>query len=204
MALNANALTSLAEAKVLLDIPTTSQDSYLERLINVASMQIERHCNRKLVSQAHVDTFDGTSSNQLVLPQYPVTAIAGVWVDQTRAFGSDTQLETSEYSDSTEDLQQGLLRLVSGAFGRGVRNVKVSYTAGYVTISEEAPDLEQACLWLVELMYRARSDRRLGRQSITKGEESVDYLSQWPVEILTLLEPYRREFFNPGSISRVV
>lgn len=199
MTLNANALTSLANVKVQLGISVTTEDAFLERLINVASQQIERHCNRKFKSTAYTESFDGPMGNQIVLPQYPVTAIAGVWVDSTRVFASESQLDATDISDADQDLSRGLLRRVTGLFPKGVRNIKVTFTAGYSSIEAQAPDLEYACILLVEMAYRSRSDRRIGRRSISRGEESVSYLTEWPIEVIGLLDAYRREFFDAGQ-----
>lgn len=161
----------------------TSQDTWIETLINAASDRIERHCCRSFKSSSRQTLLDGHGNNEILLPHYPVTAVADVREDSARVFGTDTKLETTAYGI----MDTMVLRLHSTYFSEGSQTVQVNYTAGYATVPG---DLQIACLFLVEWMYRIRNDRRLGRGTVTKMSETIENLPGIPKEVLEILEPF--------------
>ncbi len=198
MALNANALTTLAMAKSHLGVTAgdTTQDARVELFINAASQVIETYCDRKFHSQTFTEFQHGRRSNMILLKQYPVTAIASVRIDRDHVFtDSNTLLEATEYS-ITDD-ESGIV-LYTRQFPLGYNNVKVVYTAGFATGRTELTQLELACLWLVEWYYMHRSRGDMGRTSKSKGDESTGIMDDVPPMIVSILEPFKR-FQVPGS-----
>jgi uncharacterized phiE125 gp8 family phage protein len=185
MALQANALVTLNQAKDYLSITLadTSKDSWVEMLINSASDLIERHCSRKFKSASYTHYYDGHGNNELVLAQYPVTNISSVKVDTERVFGAETTLGATSF----QVMEDGVLRLHSQRFPEGSQVVKVEYTAGYATVPG---DLQIACLFSVEWMFRTQNDRRLGRTTVNKGNESVENVPGIPKEVEQILQPF--------------
>lgn len=184
MALRANALTTVEYCRGQLDIPASpSQDPYLERLINVASQQIERYCNRCFIAKNYVDVIDGNCANEVMLQNFPVISIAEVCVDSSRAFDPASTLPSTDYTAIGN-----VLRKLSGTWGGVQQSIRVDYRAGF----EEIPaDIEEACIMLVELRYRMKNDRRLGRESQSKAGEDITYIAGWPLEITTILDEYK-------------
>jgi len=90
------------------------------------------------------------------------------------------------------DYQQyeGLIYMPTG-YPRGIRNITVRYTGGYVTTPA---DLEQICIDQVNLYYRGRKkdlsvkSEKLGDHSVTMADDARD-LSK---SIMNRLAPYRR------------
>jgi len=199
MALNSNALTTIAACKLQLDIPTsdTSVDALLERYINSASEQIERYCCRKFKASSYTEIRDGSRSNEMLLKNYPVTAISGVYIDAARAFGVDTQLASTEYAI----IEPNVLRRHSYSFGSVSQSIKIVYTSGYATIPA---DLEDACIMLVELRYAKKSDRSLGRNSTGKQGESISYTEGWPQEVTSILDGYKVLPFLVEEMARLI
>jgi hypothetical protein len=197
MALRANALTSLANCHVQLDIPIldTTQDALLTRLIDSASQQIDNYCNRQFVSASYTQYFDGNRANEIILPRSPITTISSVSIDSGRVFGTDSLLPATDFGF----VGTNILRRHSGNWGTGSQIIKVVYTAGYTVIPA---DVEDACILLVECRYRLKNERILGKSSQGKAGENVSFLNDWPVEALTLLEPYR--LFNYVDSNAVV
>ena len=184
MALRNNALVTVDACKYQLDIPAseTKYDAYLERLINSASQQIERYCNRRFVPWNYVEIFDGNSSDQQILSNFPVLAINEVCVDSSRVFGEDTIVTNYSLVDGN------VLQRIGSSWGSSQQSVRVSYTAGF----EEIPaDLEDACIMLVEIRYRLKNDRRLGRESQSKAGEDITFVAGWPTEVTTILDEYK-------------
>lgn len=197
MALNANALVSLADTKAHLGIPAldTTQDARIERLINTASQLIEDYTDRKLTYQAYDVRRDGRRADRLVLPEWPVVAITSVWDDPAWDFQSQTVIDPTEYDVEEECI----LVLKNGRkFSRANRNVRVQYTAGYRTLTglvgEPIPStLSYACLMTVDWLDALKADRRLGVTSKSKQGESISFSDALPPQIAAMLEDFVRQ-----------
>lgn len=197
MALNANALVSLADTKAHLGIGAldTSQDARVERLINTASQLIEDYTDRKLTYQSYDVRRDGRRSDRLVLPEWPVVAITSVWDDPAWDFQSQTVIDPTEYGVE-EDC---ILVLKNGRkFARANRNVRVTYTAGYRTLTGVDGDpipatLSYACLMTVDWLDGLKADRRLGVTSKSKNGESISFSDALPQQIEAMLADFVRQ-----------
>jgi hypothetical protein len=199
VALNANALTSVAVAKDHLGIPAsdTSQDGRVERFINVCSDRIANYCNRQLVSAAVVEKVHGGMSNMLMLREWPIQSIESVSVDFNGQFSQDSVIDPSRY----RIIDDGTV-VYDSVFPYGYGNVQVCYTAGYQTIPG---DLEMACLLFVEWLYRFRNTGSIGRSAISKGDEHTTILQDIPGIIKSMIDPFRRsEFVVPDRPARNV
>lgn len=193
MSLKPNALTTLSMAKSHLSIGASDvlQDARIELFINAASEKIERYTNRTLVSQGTIAELQhGRRENILLLKQWPVIAVSEVSIDYTAAHTAPANVVLA--SDYTVSDDSNSLLLINSTFPVGFNNIKVSYTAGYVTVPS---DLELAALWLVEWFYLMRTRGDMGRKTISKGGESVGVLDAMPPMIAEMLEFYKRTEF---------
>jgi uncharacterized phiE125 gp8 family phage protein len=199
MALNANALVTLAQGKTYLKIPALdlTQDSMVEFFINASSDYIESETDRMLKSQSHTEYHDGKKSNILVLREFPVTAIASVKLDNTGKFsGSETLVDPENYTIGDE----GNSLYYRGYLPSGYRNIQVIYTAGLTTIPA---DLQNACLWAMTYYYQMRENRDIGRSAKGKGDESVSILQEMPPEVKNIVARYTRlEVANSAHMGR--
>jgi len=207
MALNSNALVTLANAKTFLGITDGSFDTEIERLINSASQSIERITTRILVNATHTEFHDGRRTNLIQPRQWPITGGASpngkpeIFLDDgTGDFPAATALDDSEYFVHELDTQ---IVKINGNWPLGYRNIKIIYTAGYGVGGDSAAmpsDLEDACLQYVGWMYRMNNDRRLGLDSKTKLGETVRFTQGIPDFIELLVEPYKRQEFPMSSV----
>lgn len=138
----------------------TLPSALLAQLISSMTASIFGKLHRaRLYSQTFVRTFDGVGNYQLVLPDYPVTAISKVQVGRAL-------IQPLALPDPVTGAQQGtgfgygyrfvpwagnlpseatVLEFVNGTFPAGVQNIQVAYTAGYLiqreikTIPSTAP-----------------------------------------------------------------
>jgi uncharacterized phiE125 gp8 family phage protein len=199
MALNANALVTLAQGKTYLKIPALdlTQDSMVEFFINASSDYIESETDRMLKSQSHTEYHDGKKSNILVLREFPVTAIASVKLDNTGKFsGSETLVDPENYTIGDE----GNSLYYRGYLPSGYRNIQVIYTAGLTTIPA---DLQNACLWAMTYYYQMRENRDIGRSAKGKGDESVSILQEMPPEVKNVVARFTRfEVANSAHMGR--
>lgn len=188
MALNANALTTLALAKTFLKIPAldVTQDAMVELCINASSQYIEGATDRKLKSQSYTELRHGRQNNILLLRQYPITAISELMIDSAGEF-VDLSLVIDSDDYAISDDQNSIL--YRGLFPNGYNNVRIKYTAGFATVPS---DLEMACLWLVHFYYRIREGQDIGRSSKAKMDESTTILQSAPQDVLDTIQRYKR------------
>jgi len=180
-------LITLAQVKEIRGITTTTDDTLLTNLINRVDKAVRLICSRDFESLSYTDYYDGNGNTELMLKQFPVTAITSVKrVDKDKT----TVLYTWAVADYDVILDIGLLRLRSGTFTPGIANIEVKYTAGYITIPE---DLAQACISFVGWLYEDRARERVGIISrVMKDGSTLRYTQYLPIEISSVLSRYRK------------
>lgn len=196
MALAANALCTIAQCKLYLDIASgdTSQDARLEQLINVSSSMVENYLDRKLIWQQYVELHDGRVNDRLLLKEWPAQKPSEIRSDTLWSFDNTTIMPPENY----EIDQETTVVLKGYYFPRGNRNIKVTYYAGYASpvfggSGFPLPgELNQACIMLVAWQYQLRADRRLGIASKGKQGESITYVKGLPAEIALMLDMHVR------------
>jgi uncharacterized phiE125 gp8 family phage protein len=189
MALNANALVTLNQGKTELDIPlaNTSEDSRIEDFINAASDFIEAVTGRKFKADDYTEYFDGNDLAYLLLSEFPINTVTSVHIDDQWVFAAASELVSTE----RRIMRDVLIARRCGIFHyKSTQSIKVVYNAGYATIPNH---LQQACLELVKYLYVTRNDRRIGKTSSTKINESASFAEGIPAHILPMIEPERWE-----------
>jgi hypothetical protein len=127
-------LTTLATVKAWRSPPisTAGDDAQIARIITAASGFILRSLQRTLVSQSYIETRNGSGGRELMLRQAPVTALASLCVDGVAIPAAADALSVGYALDG----ESGMVYLRGYAFCRGVQNVTVSYSAGYLVGGE--------------------------------------------------------------------
>ena len=198
----------------------TTDDELIKELINAASVHIEEQCNRKLVrrdyngdSGTHADTSvgdeaqyrfsgDGISSSH-ILPQYPVDEDSTFLLELLDQRGSGVSgKETWEsttyvlWNSYVVDWEMGIIRILTDSFSNaffayGIRNLRVTYTAGYKK-QAAAPwvpeDLQRACNEVVKDMFKDGSN--LSSERIGTWARSRDLSKENPL-INPVIEKYK-------------
>jgi hypothetical protein len=167
--LSATALTTWARVQALLGTsgaPNTDQ-TLVEYLINSISDQAEMIAGgRRLKSRSYSPTgstpyiFDGNGREEIILPEWPVTAISHVYIDSTRAWGAATEIDAADF---VFDVDTGLLYYPGRTLTAGIRNLRIDRTAGWATV----PDYVQQAV--VETVIWTRSRLRgsnIGMRSV--------------------------------------
>lgn len=190
MALNDNALTTLANVKSHLGMDQSYQteDARLELFINAASSRIERFCDRKFQMQTHTEYFHGRRQNILMPRQWPLVSVTELKIACDRDWDNTDPEDEENYSIDDDANTVGYDYI----FPTGRQNIRLIYTAGYSNVSGQASDLELACIWFVEWFYRHRDREDMGMSTMTKNDESVGVLSIAPPMIMELINPYKR------------
>jgi hypothetical protein len=150
--LSAGDLTTLANAKLWLNVTNNTQDTFLTQLITRCTQLIYSKLNRaRLYSQSFLRTFDGVGNYQLILPDYPVTAVAQVNMNAMAvkpyplpAAGTSTIPPNTFGYGYRIPLWGGnlpgdpsVIEIVNGVFWAGVQNVQIAYTAGYLEVEAQ-------------------------------------------------------------------
>ena len=166
------------------------------KLINQASSFIEKATDRNLKAQDYdPDTdaenarFDGDGTAKLHLRQWPINSVTTLVCSGTTIAAADDD----DYYGSTGYViykSRGLLYYANG-FDSGIKNVRVTYNAGYASGTKELDDLRYLCNSLVGWVHNNRKhlgfkSERLGNYAYNRG----DVREQWQTEIISR---YRRK-----------
>lgn len=212
MALNANAMTTVAKMRAYLARETTAatdgrldQTDWMEPLINRISSAIETYCDRRLIapSAALTYTLDGDGKAVIRLPDYPIVSItsvtlsgSGVTVPVRPSIGQPGYVLT----DDGRRLGHIYLEGYGTDVGRATNAVvavcgyDATTAAGATTYAREhraaLDQLENACLQWASLIFNAPvpSAESVATESLTfaVSERRV------PSRVEGLLAPFRR------------
>lgn len=189
--LSADALTTWERLYTSLTVHETLTDDdreYAEGLINAASSRANSITHRKLASRTYTEEkLDGTGSDMIRLPQFPVSAISDIRIDTAREFAADTALDADdgEYFIYSED---GMVLVPSG-IPRVRMCVRVSYTAGLDPVPD---DLQDAIIQAVVYSWKQRRSRALGTRSITADGVTTQYEIDIPMPAMRVIQSYGR------------
>jgi hypothetical protein len=175
----------------------------LGALITAASGLVEDYCCREFTSAERTITTNGNGTEELLLPNFPVTGLDNVtiveWDD------TETEIDGANFRID-EDL--GKIRFapdndsVYAWFPKGFQNIKVTYTAGFSTIPQRVKEaVIKTVIWLFSLDSRDPSvkSHRLGDFAETYSAEDSDSL---PKVVKSLLSVYRN-FSNKWTAADV-
>lgn len=194
-----NQLVSLDDVKAFLKVTSEDDDAILESFVNLGSAWANAYTERLLRSRVLTEYYDGDGDSELLLRQYPVSALSNLYDDVLRAFGAGTAIDIA--SNVVLDSEKGIIRLWNQAvaFNAGIANVKVVYTAGYTAIPESIK--EAVLLYIGNLYRRQYQDQRFGVASETIGDRTTNYASDGvPEKAKALLGPYRSERALLGGV----
>jgi len=127
-------LTTLAAVKGWRSPPitTTADDAQIARVITAASAFIRRHLQRNLASQSYSEIRNGSGGRSLMLRQAPVTALASLAVDGVAIPAAPDPVSAGYVLNA----EAGVIYLRDYVFWRGVQNVAIAYTAGFLVSAE--------------------------------------------------------------------
>lgn len=107
----------------------------LEALAKAVEDFVNSITNRQLAAtyynaDVQYSYFDGTGKNYIYTYQYPISYVAGVYVDADRVFASASMIA----SDDIFWYPSGKIISEGGYFFKGHRNVKIDYKAGFAPV----------------------------------------------------------------------
>jgi hypothetical protein len=204
MALNTQALTTVARFKNFASITGVTYDTRIEVLINVITDFVEHYCDRRFLETTYTQQIhDGNGSSKLLLKQYPINTRNAFQLDVRDTDLNENQFSSVDTNTYHIDYDTGLLEAVTFHFAEVPRKYQVTYTAGYAFKNDAAPlitleslgigDLEYAVWVLVNNLFKNASSpnnvkaETIGNYSVTFGDfEMLD------PEIKMILNKYKR------------
>lgn len=175
-------LTSVDAFIAYADLEADDDVSIIAALITAYSAYVRQYCNRDFTTAAYSRTFDGQNNTRLLLPQYPITAVASVQVGLQAVPAAAAFGQPGFRFDATS------VMLTDYRFCRGEGNVLVNWTAGYDTPPVE---IAQAVNELVALRYANRGDK-IGWSSKGLANETVSLVQKdMPDSVRTILNNWR-------------
>lgn len=151
-------------------------------LINAASSRANDIARRKLRGRTATVTLDGTGTDIVVLPEYPVAEVTDVRVDITRTFPDSSAITGFDY------YEDGRL-FVPARVPAQRRCVRVAYTAGYDPVPH---DLMQAVVEVVAYSWKRLRSRAIGTSSVTADGVTTQFEIDIPMPARRVFESYRR------------
>jgi len=188
-----NNLIDLEDAKTAIgiDLGDRTQDNKLHQLINGASWAANSITKRKLKSRTLTEHYSGDGTNELFTNQYPITTLTSVHDDLARAYGSDTLVDSDDLAIMPNDLAYKIV-YDGGAFSKGIKNLKVVYIAGYITIPW---DLAQAVIEIVMFGWNQRDKGYLGVISQQLADGSIQLAAaDMPKSAKDILNIYKKKW----------
>lgn len=145
------AIITAAEYKVYAGVSDSSLDAQLAVIIPAVQAELERYCGRTFDGATFTEYYDGNNASTINLNNFPVASVTSVAVVSVDHASTYYTYATTGYGI---ELATGILSLYQGAdrfvvdpiddglavannytrgstFGRGHRNIKVVYVAGY-------------------------------------------------------------------------
>lgn len=175
-------LTTPQAVKNYLNITDENSDTAIADLIARISKEIEVYCNRNFKKETRIDYFSGDGQMSIRLKNYPIIEITSIHDDYDRAYGSDTLIDAGDY---TFEPEEGIVYF-EAPLTKGIRNVKVTYVAGYETIPQ---DLELAAILDVVAAF---SETKI-LVAIQEGQESSSFkISDLQKRANVIKDRYRR------------
>lgn len=178
--------TTLASVKQYLgiDVGNVASDALLSKLIIAVSRAVEAFLGRSLGTATYAAVMDGNGAALLPLPQYPITAVSSIVMDGITLRAS-TAFNDGGY---TFDSKYVYFSGGSGRFTKGIRNVSINYTAGYVS---SPADVEQAVCETVALGFKQKDNVGWVSKSLA-GETITLDKSVMTKSAMDTLNPYRK------------
>jgi len=176
-------LVTLEQVKQELEITTTTDDAFLNDIIDRVSGKIEDFTNRIFAKQTYLEKVAGNGSPQLLLSCVPIVSVTSVLCDSDQI--TDYEIQDAEagilYRQAgwTWDASLWWKNSSFPSFASQRQNFTIQYIAGYILPGEDKPQtlpksIEDACIQGVKEMYFNRKEEP-GITSLKLGNYAVTY-----------------------------
>lgn len=162
-------LVTIAEVKVEAGISGTQDDVLLTALLSAVLSLWDKLTGRTWLSASYTEYHDSERGSAMIfLKHFPVTAVASLYDDPNWSYGADTLIDTDYYKT---DMEAGVIHYLS-KFNVGKQNIKVTYTAGYTSVTVPAW-LKELIIRQVAVWHQQAANKRWPVSSISSKEGTV-------------------------------
>lgn len=186
MEVSSYALVTVQEVSTVLGIEAELQDQVIW-CINAISQTAQRMAGRIFVERIGETIYlEGDHDGTIIVPDYPISEIQALYMDQSRVFDEDSLVPASSYD---VDKECGIIYLLDRLTPKGRRTIKLVATIGYSSIPE---DLKNAVIEGVSWMMSRFNDRAVGIASISSSEGiNTSYERYLPASIKDVFLGYK-------------
>jgi len=156
----------------------SDEDELLKFLINSVSFWARRYLNNfgagtvplQVKKKAITEYYDGDGSSILLPNSIRVNTISNIYDDLDRAYGADTEIDSSDLVIINNGTQ---IKYDGGVFLKGYQNIKAVLNCGYDPIPW---DMQQAALVTMAFLYKEYKESRWGitTRNIADGSMSIE------------------------------
>lgn len=162
-------IVQLDALKKYLALTVTTDDDMLEDMILRAEDAARQYVNRNLSFSQFTEKRNGNGAAVLQTREFPIASIVSLSVGGVAISASATTTSVGYQFDDEA------IYLTGYKFTKGVRNVAITYTAGYK--SDVMPfDIRQAVIEMAGLVYRRRDHLDVSSKSL--AGETISYITQ--------------------------
>lgn len=148
------------------DLPSTGVSP---DVISDVSARMARYTGRDDWGPEQSRTEYLNGNTQFLIPKFsPIVSVAGIWDDQDHVWGSDTQIDVTDYWLDQNKL--GVIHFEYALLMPGYQNIKLTYTGGYAASTNIPSEIQRAAMMQID--YETQS-RIPGRFKTINGDMDV-------------------------------
>lgn len=175
-------LTTASDVRAFVGVKSDQDDELIGALVSAASEAVKSWLSRDILSQPYTRIFHGHGGYDLVMPEYPVTAVSSVAIDGISVPAA------AAYGQPGYRFDENQVWLTGYRFTKGFGNVSVTWQAGYPSVPR---DIAEAVRELVSLVYKERERIGMSSKSV-QGETTAYIVKEMPDRVRMILQPYRK------------
>lgn len=198
-------LVTVADAKEYMGIGSadfTIPNTIIEGMINAVGDIFDNELNRTLESATFTMHLDGTGTQSIFVPAYPIVSITSINIDSDRVFGSDTLVSSGDYvvynSRGEITMVKSTYPVRYNYFPIGKQNVKIVYVGGYSTTGTVTlpHDLQKAAKDQVKFLFKKWQSGEEGLTSYSSLNSNVNLVEATDIlpMVSRVLDKYRNYY----------
>lgn len=171
------ALFTTEDVKLFLDLTKNDKDEIIGQIVKRVEPLAEKRLGWDPEVHVYTEFHNGDRTDLLILNKVPVRSITDIWDDSERDFLDASKIDSDDYFIDDEDA--GFIRLLSGTFGKGKKNIKTVFEAGYDSGHEVLEAIKEACVEWAVILFQAtvHGQARAGLTSVSVeggGSQSIE------------------------------
>lgn len=173
---------------------TNRLNDQLQLILEAVTVSFEGYMKRKLDVQEITEYYDGPNDSELILKNYPISAIDSIYYDINWEWGETSLIDSDNY---TFEPGSGMVLYNAGFWRSGRRSIKITYTYGWTDIPEDIR-FEGIKLAAIEYLKSFIGGKRIGIIQETRRSTQVDsatttyIVKDLPADTKKVLQRYRR------------